>query len=590
MTEAVKRCSFAYRRPDLRNPDSKTQNWEEDYIVWWYGPVMRNNRAMSIPLVTVIFRRLLDNVPGDFKVAHLPLTSLPHYRVGSIWRGGRCISDTELVTERLPVNFSAGKCQVTSRRDLIANRQERLFSDAEYPLLYQNNDRCKLLNFPLGDGKKNLLIPCTEYFVRAYARNMEVCRVLANLSWSDVLTILFESPEAERDLPVWLIRPGPRMRLFDAVFLAHILYDPHTTSVVRKVNSQFMSSAPGESVLLECRPWFEGPGEILGRGRWLNGGETFLCLDLMGTNLPKGPEVEFQKLKYDSSEGEDGMGRTVLPRPIKSVAAEEFLQERSTIEPDGHAEIYEAKAASFKVLGERRPVKKTKSIVKANKGRLGPAPPEADGVSAGTGTGSGKHVGKLETISDAEQETPPDVELETQGFLMDIWNALKSIAADNPEKILRVDWYTPVARFSSKPPLNVVELAVENEEDLDSKVRSWLYLDRSTGLRRGILIVRIKTIRGNYFCFEVQRKDEKVGEMPPGSAGLLMKFSGDEEAFKKFVTELCRKILGYRGVFGKLKKLYPEEYVTFKHGKGDKKILYRNILINKFSELGIELS
>ena len=68
-----------------------------------------------------------------------------------------------------------------------------------------------------------------------------------------------------------------------------------------------------------------------------------------------------------------------------------------------------------------------------------------------------------------------------------------------------------------------------------------------------------------------------------------MTFSGNEEAFKHFVNELCRRIPGYRGVFSKLKKLYPEEYVTFNHGKHDKEILYRNILINKFGELDLAL-
>ncbi|KAA8698463.1 hypothetical protein F4W70_27785, partial [Pseudomonas cannabina] len=96
--------------------------------------------------------------------------------------------------------------------------------------------------------------------------------------------------------------------------------------------------------------------------------------------------------------------------------------------------------------------------------------------------------------------------------------------------------------------------------------------------------------KGNYFCVEVQRKDGKKGEIPPGSAGLLMKFSENEEAFKNFVNELCRRIVGYRGVFSKLNKLYPADYVTFNHGKHDKEILYRSILINKFSELGITLS
>ncbi|KPW69460.1 hypothetical protein ALQ64_04483, partial [Pseudomonas cannabina] len=75
------------------------------------------------------------------------LPSLPHYRVGTIWRNGRCISDTELDTERLAVNFNAGKWRTTSRRALIASGQGHLFADEEYPLILGNDDRCKLLNF-----------------------------------------------------------------------------------------------------------------------------------------------------------------------------------------------------------------------------------------------------------------------------------------------------------------------------------------------------------------------------------------------------------------------------------------------------------
>ena len=146
------------------------------------------------------------------------------YGKGTIWRDGICISDTDLASppQTFDVDFNEHGWSLTSRADLIRKGDTHIFHHHEYPLQY-HHDRTRLLDFKLDDGIRNLLVPCTEYFVRAYARNMEVCRALATLRWSDVISVFFDDPR--RDEFRWLVKPSPKMRYYDAVFLAHLLYD-----------------------------------------------------------------------------------------------------------------------------------------------------------------------------------------------------------------------------------------------------------------------------------------------------------------------------------------------------------------------------
>lgn len=49
-----------------------------------------------MPLVELHLKRLYDDIPGPDTRALVPLSNLPHYSIGTIWREGRCISDTKL--------------------------------------------------------------------------------------------------------------------------------------------------------------------------------------------------------------------------------------------------------------------------------------------------------------------------------------------------------------------------------------------------------------------------------------------------------------------------------------------------------------
>lgn len=200
---------------------------------------------------------------------------------------------------------------------------------------------------------------------------MEVCRALATLRWSDVMSVCFDEPR--RDAYQWLVKPSRKMRFYDAVFLAHLLYDDYAARRIRHINAQFISQDPSAHIFMEAAPWFRGKGKLRCRGRWINGGNTFLCLNLSGSSQPVGEEIQWLTKKLDSSDGEEG-GHIVLPRPVRTAEAEEFINEHSHMAPDGHAETIIVKPPPFKLLGPKRPVKKRKEVIKTDRGRLGPNP------------------------------------------------------------------------------------------------------------------------------------------------------------------------------------------------------------------------
>ncbi|WP_262405441.1 hypothetical protein [Pseudomonas fluorescens] len=577
MAERLQRIDLSYYRTNLRHTDSQVKVLQGDQLVWWYGPIRQNTRPRSIPLAKVHFRQLFNDVPGPNTWAIVPLSSLPHYRKGTIWRDGLCVSDTNLASppEEFEVNFDVDGWSLTSRAELVKQGKGHIFHHDDYPLKYQL-DRNRLLDFKLTNSTKNLLVPCLEYFIRAYARNMEVCRALATLRWSDVMSVFFDDPL--RDTYSWLVRPSRRMRFYDAVFLGHLLYDDYAARRIRHINSQFISQDPSTQIFMEAAPWFRGKGKLLCRGRWINDGNTFLCLSLVGSTQPDGKEIEWLTTKVDSSDGKDG-GHLILPRPVRTAEAEEFLSEHSHMAPDGHSETIIVKSPPFKVLGSKRPVKKKKEVIKTDRGRLGHHPPEADSHSSGEGTGAGKNVGKLEHVAEAE--------LETHGFLHDIWNAFRSIMADNPYRVTKVNWYTP-PKFRDQGPPHLIMLRPTIDWTPDDKsAPGWVYLDKKTGERRGLMVLRIEVDGENYFCFEVQPTKPDKAEY----SGVLMKSHvSTVEEFDEFVQELCSRVRYVVGRFKHMESFFPPGTKIFKHHQKDAEVLYRSRLINAFKEIGVALN
>ena len=365
MSNRVQRVEFSYPRADLRHVESGVERFKEDHIVWWYNSIRSNTRGKrTIPEVEVMFRRLNNDIPASKPTwATVPLVALPHYRIGTIWREGHCLSDTLMVERMFDVDFSSDKWEITSRAELIDSNRANLFHEDDYPLKF-TRDLSTLLNFRLPDGS-NLLVPCIEFFVRAYARNMAICKALSTLTFREVKSVFFKCEL--RDAVRWLIKPTDPMRKADAVFLAHLLYDNYTEHQVKRLISSFVTKGPDTKVFPEVAPWFQGEGQLLCRGRWINQGNTFLCLGLLGSSQPQGREVELFKESFDTTGGEQG-GRIVLPQVTRTARAEEFLAEESYILPDAHGEKVILQTPPFETLGPKRAVRNIKSLTNTNRG------------------------------------------------------------------------------------------------------------------------------------------------------------------------------------------------------------------------------
>jgi hypothetical protein len=574
----IKRVEFSYPRADVQQ-NAGVKALTGDVIVWWYGPVRQNRKARTIPHVIVLFRELdANDRPGDFKQVKIALSHLSYYRIGTIWRQGKCVSDTELARiDPKKVDFTENTgWRYTSRYDARRQKLPQTFRDTDYPLFYQDGDKCWLLDFDLGGGK-NMLVPCVEFLVRAYARSSEVCRALTALPWEDIFSAFYDT--ATPDQHEWIIRPSRHMRDGDAVYLAHLMYDPYTAHQSRLVNSQVLSSGPENSVLLKVAPWFKGPAQIEGRGVWVNGGNTFMCLDITGCSEPPGDEIVLQRLNFDTDQGIDGTGRTVMPRPVRTALADEFVAALDQLDPDYHSETTVVKTAPFKTLGSQRKIKKRPHTVKANTGRRGPNPPNANTHSTGKGSGSGKQTGKLLLEADAV--------LESRGVLRDVWRALHDIATTN-QQVTDLHWYTPSERFKAdgEPKL----IALDPHDHQTGKPISWAYLDTITKQPRGVMIVRMKIASDRYFLIELQRR-QKGDEETESFAGVLFpSHLNNYEELQDFVEEFCSLIRFKNGVVRNLKHLFPDKAKFFNHSPHEERILHRTVLINAFRDVGVSLT
>lgn len=580
MKPPIKRTPFKHKQTDLRHPDSSVLTLKGDNIVWWYS-FIRNNRKgeRSIPEVEVIFKTLYNDVPGPITQATVPLVALPHYQLGSIWRDGQCVSDTVMTQESFSVDFSAKGYTITSRGELRNSKSGHIFHDNEYELPL----RCwasKLINFRLPNNK-NLLIPCTEYFVRAYAHNMNTCKSISTLLFDDLLSALFECtmPDSSR----WLIKPKRNTSKSDAVFLAHLLYDKYTHNEVRRLNSTFISRSPNEKIYPEVRPWFESRGKLLCRGRWINDNNTFLCLDLLKSSKPAGPNIELYWKVFDNTNGEAG-GRTIMPQPTRTPGNEEPVNEESYVPPDAQAEKIVLNPRPFGVLGAERKVKIIKHLNETRRGWRGPNPSKAESFSSGDGTGTGKNIGKSEHVS--------DVALESHGFLLDIWNAFLSIKLDNPKQFKELSWHTFNDFGTSSPP----RINLFDPDGLSKGERNWVYLYRSIDWhdkrRRGLLVLRLIIDNQIFYCFEIERQEasDEISE-PRGYSGILFRAHiMPPEELTKFVKTVMMKTITNKGIFKGMTNQFPEDALLITHRAKDAHVRYRTALLKTLAQAGIDLT
>lgn len=573
-----------------------------DLLVWWYGGMWKNPKPACVPLVDVVFRHLYPNgTLGAIEVVPVAMTHLGNLRMGSIWRAGEGVGDSTL--EILPMTAVRFEQDVTWRFVQLSELAWR--TAGEHDTLSAEASTW-LVEIDVACGK-TLLIPCVEFFIRYYGRNSESSRILATYPWEAVKSRFFYDSDTRTDLPIAPdstciptadCHPSMLKKVClknwvasgEAVFLWHMLHDKVTEKACKSIYAELEAQFTGGSAnrpskgFLKAGPWFEGPALLEGKGKWVNGGQTFLCMRLTGLSEPDGPMVEIERSRFESDGTSDG--GWYRRNTARQLPQDQQVDLTDSMPPDMESELLRLPDPPIKILGKRRPTKVTRRVRKGSTGHGLPNTVELPLLATGDAQGTGKGVGRAEFLA--------TLCWESQGHLTDIWQACQHLANKYPARIQKVEWFTFNEGFHATSPPKLQLLQPFTDSSIPAAVRNWVFLDVKARIARGVLIIRIKCGDRSFYVIESQRRPRDIAPdqhktEEPGRQGLLTEISASLADTQIALRTICSNI---RYVQGRVKKIrglvFPRSF--FNHDpKSPGDVLYEGVLTNHLSGLGFEL-
>lgn len=570
---------------------------KDELIVWWYGGIVKNYKADSVPWVIVFFRKLDKNGNLGVSVSRkIALTFLGVLRIGTIWKNGECKSEAVLPVsdEKHHVDFTQGAWQFVSPAQAAKSGTENPINQDDYPLPFHHDKNC-LIDFPLADGR-NLLVQCLEYFVRCYGRSQEVPRVLATYGWEEA-TKRFYAPFDQPETPnTWPVKLKSRLYNGDVVFLAHMKYDPYTAHVAKSINSQIeVFFEKKESIaFIEVSPWFQGKAQVLVSGLWINKGRTFLALRVDGCNNPVDvPHIlrdreNTNKTIVPLGTEPDQPGSGWTPRVLKKQPKIIDLTDEDV--PDQGAPTVEVDEPDFAILGEPRVVidvvrerakKTTISTVGAGN--------EPKSFSSGEPHGSGKGVGNASIHARTL--------MGSHGTLRDMWNAMRLLREKNPKLIKSVEWFTFESGFSSEVEPKMVRLKpFDKDEKISTEIRNWLYYDVYNKDPRGILVARLVVAGISIYFIEIERrplaKKDTKGELVESEQSFkgFVIVLDDQSQFESWLGKFLSDVRHAKGIVQKLITNYQGKAAAFKHPTAKANMPHcEAAVLNALEKVGIKI-
>lgn len=564
-----------------------------ELIVWWYGGLEKNNKAKSVPLVNVFFRKLEgDNQLGSLVCIPIAMTSLGQLRIGTIWKAGICRSEMAFQTKEFSVEFTKGAWSVVSPREERKRGNNNPINQHDYPLQYLH-DRNWLINFPIGDNK-NLLIPCLEFFSRCYGRSGEAPRVLATYPWKDVIKHFF-LPFDQPTLPgSWPVKLKKRMHNGDVTLLAHILYDEYSQIEAKNIYGQLeaLFRKAGDIAFIKVGPWFQGSAKIRVKGILINGGQTFLGLQVIGCSDPGGVPILRDRENTnktdkkadgdDIEKGWEGASGSLLKK------LPDIINLTGDDEPDHGSATVEVEDPDFIILGERRVVRDAwREQAKSTAGQIGDSE-EPSAFASGEPYGAGKGVGHARIY--ARQI------MESHGVLRDMWNTMLFLKKKYPELIQSVEWFTFNDGFRTDAEPSLVGLQPftgKSEAQIASDIRNWPYYDIASKVPRGVLLMRVVAGGKTVHFLEIQRRlrkkmneDGTLKDSEESYKGFVL-ILDDQKNFDVWLNRLLSDIRHVKGVVHKLVGESPGKAAVFNHTlvRGEQ-MPYETAVMNVLEKVG----
>ncbi|KKA06310.1 hypothetical protein VP02_18925 [Pseudomonas ogarae] len=547
-------------------------------VVWWYERIKKNFEAQSIPYVDVIFRYLDPNdEPAGVTSAQIGVSRLGSFRLGTIWKDGKCIAETDLGEDQIfSVDFTEGAWSFLS---LHGNQQPHSFFKKDYPLRTQptGDVLSTLISFPVPEG--NLLVPCVEFLYRCYGSTSDMARILTTYPWDEVVEKIYA--DSEKDSTTWLVQPSPDIPDDDALLLASMRYDAYAENAAKLIYAQ-LDNAHGRKLKetnLEVKPWFQGPARLRVRGRWINDHKTFLCFEVTGMSQPLDRSYEIRRDKYSRHDPEHASILTdIFKAKLELPKEQDPFAITDLQEPDQGSSRWSKPDPGFRVLEPKCPF--TTSFVERSFSKRNVVPVEPNETqmrSTGDPQGYKKDVGKITAVAKRV--------LGDGGILQAMWEELTRLEKSN-RSFSSLAWQSEQEGFVQNANFRLLSLPAFADTDAPKdKNRSWLVYTANATRRRGILVARMEINRRFFYLFELQRKKLRKQKVyaEEGISGLLMEISSDSEAALE-ISRICNEIRFANGNFRKLKTAIAAPHWIFRHHPSTSSTLY-----HAFEHMGVRL-
>lgn len=575
------------------NPSTvKIQNLERlgegEFLAWSYNGLYKNLKAGSLPYALVGFRKILGAcLDESVQSARVPLTALSQVRLGTIWKDNASHSMAAFEEREFDLDFRSGEWSYLSFWD--ARKGHRPPYDlSKYPLKYATDGNW-YLEFKLKGGGV-LVVPCLEFLTQCYGRSSELTRVLTTYLWPEVNTRLFP-PIDERDEPesAWKVKIPERLHRDDAIFLAHVKYDPYAREIAKSLHSQIQAQYNRESktpIFLKVAPWFQGPAELCCQGIPLDD-RSFLALRIVGGSDPDGILIERHRDiagAQDADAGNQGdldgwrssAKRLIYPPDIVALTGDE--------EPDHGASSVEIVNQGFKMMGVPRLVvdRHGEIIPRSYARRRSEAQPKV--YSSGEPYGSGKGVGY------AGSHTPRT--LESYGALLDVWKATDSLKQPHPGLIQSASWFTFADGYQQQGTPQFILLNPIKELEYPTITRNWCYFDAAKSRLRGVMVLRIVSNGSIFHLVEIERRLRHEGEGTEKKEepyrGLIIEIR-EGKGFEQWLRKFLSDVRYVRGIVSKLVGRYHFKADTFPHTKRDGYLSGEPAVLNALEKMGITI-
>jgi hypothetical protein len=577
--------------------DAGIERISGNHVVWWYGPVVRNARARSVPKAVVFFREIDQSGNlGKIVQEETALTHLGLLRIGSVWSLGLSTSSIDYSVRTFDVSFSPGGWRFVSPYEAAHNKSgSDLISPGDYRLPY-TNDRNYLLDFPLADGGR-LLVPCMEFFMRCYGRSAEVKRVLATYPWEEAHKRLFKPFDGPVPVGTWPVKLTRRMYNDDVIFLAHVLYDLHARHAAKDIYAQIEAAFTHgrHFAFLRAGPWFHGPAQLRVAGVPIDGGKSFLALRILGTSHPSGDTIlrdreNTNKVNPDPIvDPTDAFGTAFPVRKLQCLP--KIVDLTDDEEPDHGSSSLDIAEEDFVVLGPPRTVIDHRHDKNSDSGRnVSGSGSDCTAFSTGEPYGSSKGVGFASLHARAV--------MESEGVLRDMWNAAVYMERNRPDTIKSVRWFTFEDGFREDPEPRLIALEPfpEGRTDVSIGIRKWVYHDANLLVPRGVLVVRVDTSAGPVFLLEIQRrrlqrkdKEGTVAESEESFKGMVFVLE-HENQLSQWLKRVLSQIRYVRGVVQKLTGDCPGTAHAFKHApSADEQVPCEAAIKNALRKVGVNV-